>query len=214
MKANLARIYFYKLVADNGGAPCVRSGLLSLAICKPMIRSTAREDDLIFGFAANALDAANPLIYVARITSKLKGSECYSDSRYAMRDDRIYAQVDGRFERRPNAKHHHRPGDLVHDLGPFPRYPRAYVLLSDDFRYFGKRGTDEYKRWFPAIQQAVENLKQGHRVNHSSKLREELIELRNRIWRKHADQKVLGRPTSQPNSNVCHRDGPTCVVRD
>jgi hypothetical protein len=34
---------FYKLTADNGGAPCVRYGLLSLAICKPMIRKTARD---------------------------------------------------------------------------------------------------------------------------------------------------------------------------
>jgi hypothetical protein len=31
------RIYFYKLTADNGGAPCVEDGLLSLAICKPAI---------------------------------------------------------------------------------------------------------------------------------------------------------------------------------
>lgn len=49
------RIYFYKLVADNGGAPCVENGLLSLAICKPMIRKTAKEGDLILGFAGNSL---------------------------------------------------------------------------------------------------------------------------------------------------------------
>lgn len=34
----MPKIYFYKLTADNGGAPCVQDGLLSLAICKPMIR--------------------------------------------------------------------------------------------------------------------------------------------------------------------------------
>jgi len=37
----MARIYFYKLTTDDGGAPCVQDGLLSLAICKPMIRGTA-----------------------------------------------------------------------------------------------------------------------------------------------------------------------------
>ena len=52
-------IYFYKLTADNGGAPCVRYGLLSLAICKPMIRKTAKEGDLVFGFAANSLHRYN-----------------------------------------------------------------------------------------------------------------------------------------------------------
>lgn len=31
-------IYVYKMVADNGGAPCVTGNLLSLAICKPKIK--------------------------------------------------------------------------------------------------------------------------------------------------------------------------------
>jgi hypothetical protein len=66
----MRRIYFYKLIVDNGGAPCIRGGLLSLAICKPMIRSTAEPGDLIFGFAAGSLDRNNRLIYIARITSK------------------------------------------------------------------------------------------------------------------------------------------------
>jgi Nucleotide modification associated domain 2 len=55
--------YFYKLTADNGGAPCVRYGLLSLAICKPMIRKTAKEGDLIFGLppaVATARHSAHP----------------------------------------------------------------------------------------------------------------------------------------------------------
>jgi hypothetical protein len=66
------RIYFYKLTADNGGAPCVEDGLLSLAICKPAIRSTARCGDVIFGFAANSLHPDNRLIYIARVTEKSK----------------------------------------------------------------------------------------------------------------------------------------------
>jgi Nucleotide modification associated domain 2 len=53
LRPGMSDIYFYKLTADNGGAPCVRHGLLSLAICKPMIRKTAEEGDLTFGFAAN-----------------------------------------------------------------------------------------------------------------------------------------------------------------
>jgi Nucleotide modification associated domain 2 len=73
----MSDIYFYKLTADNGGAPCVRHGLLSLAICKPMIRKTAEEGDLTFGFAANSLHRDNRLLYVARVTKKLADGEYY-----------------------------------------------------------------------------------------------------------------------------------------
>ena len=71
----MPRFFFYKLVVDDGGAPCVEGGLLSLAICKPMIRSSADENDLIFGFAANSLHPDNRLIYIARITKKLSGDD-------------------------------------------------------------------------------------------------------------------------------------------
>lgn len=64
-------IYFYKLTVDDGGAPCVEKGLLSLAICKPMIRSSAQIGDIIVGFAANSLHSDNRLIYIAEVTDKL-----------------------------------------------------------------------------------------------------------------------------------------------
>lgn len=67
----MPRFFFYKLTVDNDGAPCVVDGLLSLAICKPMIRRTAFPGDLIFGFAANSLHADNRLIYIARVTEKI-----------------------------------------------------------------------------------------------------------------------------------------------
>ncbi len=79
----MSRIYFYKLTADNGGAPCVEDGLLSLAICKPMIRSTAEPEDLIFGFAANSPHRDNRLIYIARITEKVCNGDYYREKRFA-----------------------------------------------------------------------------------------------------------------------------------
>lgn len=36
-----AKVYLYKMIADDGGAPCVANELLSLAICKPIIRAVA-----------------------------------------------------------------------------------------------------------------------------------------------------------------------------
>ena len=91
------RIYFYKLT--TGGAPCVQNGLLSLAICKPIIRSTAEKNDIIFGFAANSLHADNRLIYLARVTEKLCHGCYYNDTRYAQRRDCVYRyNKAGRFE--------------------------------------------------------------------------------------------------------------------
>ena len=102
----MTNIYFYKLTADNGGAPCVRYGLLSLAICKPMIRKTANEGDLIFGFAANSLHRDNRLIYVALVTKKLCDGQYYKDGRYARRRDCIYRPSGMRYVWKKNSAYH------------------------------------------------------------------------------------------------------------
>ena len=113
-------VYFYKLTADSGGAPCVQKGLLSLAIPKPMIRSSAGCGDLIFGFAANSLRPSdNRLIYAARITGKLCNGEYYKNRRYAQRGDCIYRFRAGRFMWRKGALYHG-PTELVHDLVIIP----------------------------------------------------------------------------------------------
>jgi hypothetical protein len=131
----MCRIYFYKLTEDNGGAPCVTSDLLSLAICKPMIRKTAKEGDLIFGFGANSLDPDNRLdpynrlIYVARVTEKLPDGKYYKDPQFAQRADCIYRciyRVEGdSYEWKPGSLHHG-PDHLGHDLGKCPNYLRVY----------------------------------------------------------------------------------------
>ena len=51
----MPRIYLYKLTNDDGGAPCVHDGLLTLAICKPMIRTAARIGDLIGATLADSV---------------------------------------------------------------------------------------------------------------------------------------------------------------
>jgi hypothetical protein len=67
------KVYIYKITVDNGGAPCVSGDILSLAICKPAIRSTAKCGNIILGFSANSLYKDNCLIYVARVTKNLGG---------------------------------------------------------------------------------------------------------------------------------------------
>ena len=199
----MERIYFYKLKADSGAAPCVRDGLLSLAICKPMIRTTARIGDLVFGFAANSLHRDNHLIYAARITQRLDDGEYYKSDRYSRRGDRIYTFRNGRFRWLQTARFHG-PDDLTHDLGKHPTYARASVLLSSDFRYFGKNGDDEYKLRFPRVRRALEQLGRGHRVRQNLEMRDELLEMKNWLWRTYRS-KVLGGPTNGPSRRVCYR---------
>ncbi len=140
-KAELPRYYLYKITVDDGGAPCVQDGTLSLAICKPQIRKTARTGDFILGFAANLLAPRYPdncLVYVAKVTKPVEGKDYFSWGEYGSRRDSIYRWRDGRFS--PTDNDFHRVEDLEHDLGRFPVYEKARVLISkgaSNFRYFG-----------------------------------------------------------------------------
>lgn len=182
----MSRIYLYKLTTDDGGAPCVQDGLLTLAICKPMIRTSARVGDLIFGFAANRVNPGNRptdnhLIYVARVEERLAGHDYYGAGQFADRTDCVYELVGDGFVWRAGARHHG-PEDLVHDLGQRPVYRRAVILASRDFRYFGAEGSSDYKTNFPAVREAVERMGRGHRVHHDGVLRGELLELKDAAW--------------------------------
>lgn len=207
----MKRIYFYKLTTDNGGAPHVRDGVLSLAICKPAIRSTAKLGDMILGFAANSMNANNRLIFVAQVSEKLDGDDYYTAT-HAQRGDCIYERRDGHFVRRNDALYHDRPGDLAHDLGEYPTYPRANVLLSNRFRYFGASGSDEYKTRHSEIGEAVKSLGRSHRVEHAADLRDALWKLAEEVLE--APQSAPGTPTSAPDCGVCLRDDDdeVCVV--
>jgi hypothetical protein len=202
----MPKIYFYKLTVDDGGAPCVERGLLSLAICKPMIRSTAAKDDIVIGFAANSLHADNRLIYVARVNDKLINGDYFKLGKYNGRTDCIYKWRGGRFAARARAIYHGSRGDLVHDLGKHPDYPRANTLLSQEFCYFGASGSDTYKKEFPIVTKAVAALGRGHRVHHNVKLLAELERLAK--WCCALDGAcVRGEATSKPRCGVSHRGG-------
>jgi len=81
------RIYVYKMTTDNGGAPCVWRGLLSLAICKPVIRRMAEKGSIIFGFGSKKIKYDERLLYIAVVTKKPpKGKYSWINS---MRSGRI-----------------------------------------------------------------------------------------------------------------------------
>lgn len=194
-------IYVYKVVADNGGAPCIWHGLLSLALCKPKIRKSADRGSLVFGFGGK--DYKERLIYIAEVTKKPKVGEYYRSAIFANRPDCIYKDVSGVARRNKNVQFHKHSDERRKDVGL--KFQNAHVLLSRDFRYFGKRGTDAYKQRFPAIRNLVESLTQGHRRNHSSRLRSQLLDLKKTVWQKYRKMQ-LGTPTDADTRRRCNED--------
>lgn len=202
-----ARIFAYKMTTDNGGAPCVQGGLLSLAICKPMIRRKAMEGDWIIGLGGRNLGEG--IIYAARVTGSA-GTEYYQDRLFARRPDCIYHLRDGALTRKKTAVYHAAPLNMATDIGVAPVYRNARVLLSSDFWYFGK-----LKETLPEDLKAfADSIGRGHRVNHDPARREALCSLIEALQQKHAGRNRVGEPHSMPDVSVCcSRDEGTSECR-
>ena len=156
------RIYVYKCVVDDGGAPCVDDGLLTLTICKPYVRRTARKGDLIFVGSNRNETPPNRLVYIAEVSRRLPEGKYFEGDEYKRRQDCIYERLsDGPLERRKNARFHGYPKARISDLGDEPNYPKANALIADDFRYFGKSGNDDWKSVASRLKELVEGLGQG-----------------------------------------------------
>jgi hypothetical protein len=201
---NETDIYVYKMTADNGGAPCVYRRLLSLAICKPVIRRTAKLGDLVFGFGGRRLGGR--LIYAARITHKPPTESYYRDPTFRGRPDCIYRKVGGRPKRLRNAQFHTLSDESAKDVGR--HFEKAHVLLSDDFRYFGRAETAEYQRRYKSLSRMLKDLTQGHRVNHDPKVHKDLVRLKKALWRKFPAGKS-GKPTDADTSRRCNTETPS-----
>ena len=190
------RIFVYKMTADNGGAPCVYGGILSLAICKPMIRRKAKEGDWIIGLGGKNLGEG--IIYVAHVTGTA-GNEYYQDRQFVRRPDCVYHFRGGGLTRKRTAAYHKNLANMATDLGAGPEYRNARVLLSLDFRYFGVRR----EAVPPDLQAFAASIGRGHRVNHDPASRKALVSLIGALWVKHTGQMVIGEPHSKPDATVC-----------
>jgi len=197
------RLYVYKLTTDNGGAPSVYRGLLSLAICKPDIRRTAKKGAWIFGFGGTELDGR--LIYIACVTQEpvVKG-RYFVDEAYEGRPDRIYRRESEGFVLRDRAMYHSKRDEREHDLGEPPGYANAVTLLSDDFRYWGRNGTCDYREQFPEVAVLLDRLRRKHRVNLSDAQQRQLSELRLLQWGRYPKKKVLGHPSQGDQCKPCN----------
>jgi hypothetical protein len=187
--AGIERIYVYKICTDDGDAPCVQDGLLTLAICKPMIRTAAPVDSYVVAFASNGLNPDNHLVYAARVTAKLVDGAYYRDAKYMRRRDCIYEWINGKYTTRKDARAHQDNVERNRDLGRPDSYRRACVLLSRDFRYFSKDAVVPHQR-YGRIVSMLRRLNQGLRVNHSDRLADELRLLLAEAWRHESRRQV------------------------
>ena len=201
---NSPDIFIYKLVADNGGAPCVSGNVLSLAICKPKIRKVAGKGSIIFGFGGKRY--GEKLIYIAVVTDK-RDVKYYQEKCYADRPDCIYEIVGGVARRKTSAKYHTKTDERPRDIGL--NFRKAHVLLSDDFRYFGRSATEIHKEQrYNQVHKLVQALKRGHRHHLDEELRKQLLALKEEIWSKYP-RKKLGSPFDSDQTRRCNSDSPS-----
>ncbi len=66
----MMRLFRYILKDDNGMAPCVEGGVMTLATCKPRIRRSAEVGDWIAGFMPRPYDRGL-LVYAGRVARVL-----------------------------------------------------------------------------------------------------------------------------------------------
>ena len=124
---------------DSGCAPNPYYGFCSLALCKNLIRKHAKINDYIIGFGSKTLGSFNKIIYIMKVTDKMSYDNynkfCKQNNKKKIKyGDCIYYKVKNTFKQRKNIHHHNEC--IIHDT------KSPYVLISDDYLYFGKNAID------------------------------------------------------------------------
>ena len=150
------KLYSYILACDNGGAPCVERGCLTIAICKPVIRRNAKVGDIIVGISGYKLGKKKKIIFMAVIT-KLVTMKQYGNYR---RSDSIYTS---KLKMRPNSFHNctNREKDIS----------GKNVIISKNFIYFGKKHISIPKN----LQEIIPG--RGHQSTKNKPFRKTLLKL-------------------------------------
>ena len=192
------RVFIYKVRTDNGGAPAVYRGRLSLAICKPRIRATAEVGDWIVGIAGKSLHPDSGLLYIAQVDEVLENGEYYRDRRFTRRPDAVYEWKGSRLKLRADPRFHG-PENAGSDIGGAPTYTQARVLLSSKFRYYGRAAST----WYAAVSPLSHQMGQARGIGHKV----ELTDTEYKAWMKvirsaFRSPQIRTRPTESA-SEVC-----------
>tara|TARA_R110002012_G_scaffold312340_1_gene522974 strand:+ start:157 stop:744 length:588 start_codon:yes stop_codon:yes gene_type:complete len=151
-----ARLYSYILQCDIGSAPCVEGGCLTIAICKQVIRRTAKVGDTIVGISGYKLGKKKKIIFIATIT-KMVTMEEYGHS---TRSDSIYTSD---LKLKPNP---------YHDCSNYKKdISGKNVIMSTDFIYFGKKHIDVPEN----LQEIIPH--RGHQSNKNEPFKQTLMDI-------------------------------------
>lgn len=148
----MTRIFRYILASDNGMAPCIDDGLISLATCKPAVRASARPGDWVIGCFPKPAPRG-VVAWAARVAECVPVGEY--ERRHRGRSDAVYREKpDGTF--RPlRPSYHPEPDQRRKDT-------RSPVLVFDEAAawYFG-----DQPEMLPDELMHLAAAGQGHRVN-------------------------------------------------
>ena len=143
----IVNVYSYIVSHDTGFAPNPFHGYCTLACCKPVIRRTASIGDWIIGLSPKKY--GNNIVYVMRVTEKLSFSEYWKDKRFRRKranikskdpiqrlGDNIYKPILANKHLQMHSRHSKKDGSENHKSKE-PDLNGLFVLISDDFSYFG-----------------------------------------------------------------------------
>jgi hypothetical protein len=180
------RFILYRLQTDSGAAPNVHGNVCSLAICKPVVRRSAKVGDYIIGLRGRSGElgklgphATDSVLYVMRVTRKMTFAEydAYCTAELSIKipspENEFVGdcQYTAAGEQRPGP---HGPAHMEHDLSG------KFVLLGDAARENFWYRRDPVGVRLPADladEWDVAGVARGHRVkDHSDKTEARLHE--------------------------------------
>ena len=136
------KAFIYSLTSDHGSAPNPYGNMLSLALCKPLIRKNAQPGDMVLGITGSDLakNRGYGIIWIGEVDQAISFNQ-YHDSfpdRIPRENtpnwftgDNIYTKTGNNFNQIPNPSHDER--SIEHDT----KVDR--VLIFKNFTYFGNK---------------------------------------------------------------------------
>lgn len=143
----MAKVYVYVVDRDFGFAPNPFHGVLTLATCKPRIRSVASIGDWVIGVGGARLQRRGQCIFGMRVTGDLTFEEYWvsadfqdkkpirNGSRVSLVGDNIYSRVADRWVQLDS--HHSNADGTPNATNIDSDTSTNRVLISEDFRYLG-----------------------------------------------------------------------------
>ena len=142
----MTRLHTYVVATDLGLAPNPFQGVCTLAVCKPMIRRTARVGDWILGTGSKTRGHQGRAVYAMQVAETLEFEAYWHDPRFRPKQpdpagppsrrvgDNLHRRdlATGAWHTLPDA--YHGPENRSHDLAG------RQVLIAWDFVYWGGEG--------------------------------------------------------------------------